>query len=51
MSIYFHEREDWPTFKYNDAALRDIEHLIANGVLSRSSEGGRSTSYYFAGRS
>ena len=29
----------------HDTALRDIEYLVGKGVLSRSAEGGRSTSY------
>ena len=28
-----------------DTALRDITYLVENGVLARSKEGGRSTSY------
>ncbi|MNR63683.1 hypothetical protein D3C85_1860780 [compost metagenome] len=33
-----------------DTALRDINELIALGVLQRSGAGGRSTSYELAGR-
>jgi len=33
----------------HDTALRDIAFLVENGVLVRSSEGGRSTSYSLAG--
>ena len=32
----------------HDTALRDINELISNGILSRSKAGGRNTSYYLA---
>jgi Fic family protein len=31
-----------------DTALRDIAEMVENGILVRSSEGGRSTSYSLA---